>query len=81
MVGDYLCVEPPRIIASESTQPTLSVREGEKVELVCNVTGTPPPTVTWYRLPSGLRQPTAKAGLQDAPMELEKIRKYLKRGT
>ena len=27
--------------------------EGERAELVCNVTGVPPPTVTWYRVPGG----------------------------
>ncbi|KAL8604467.1 hypothetical protein ACOMHN_042295 [Nucella lapillus] len=44
----------PRIIEDLSSALTVVVQEGETVELVCNVTGVPLPTVTWYRLPTGL---------------------------
>ncbi|CAL1533799.1 unnamed protein product [Lymnaea stagnalis] len=46
--------EPPRIIEQLSSPPTVSVREWETVELVCNVTGIPTPRVSWYRVSSGL---------------------------
>ncbi|CAI9730933.1 system-associated membrane molecule-like [Octopus vulgaris] len=39
---------PPKIIDHLSSVDT-NVREGETVSLVCNVTGIPQPTVTWYR--------------------------------
>ncbi|CAG5130475.1 unnamed protein product, partial [Candidula unifasciata] len=45
---------PPRIVEHLSSGATVSVREGDTVELVCNVTGSPPPTVTWYRTHTGL---------------------------
>ncbi|BFZ02526.1 hypothetical protein BsWGS_05565 [Bradybaena similaris] len=46
--------EPPKIIDSLSSSGTVSVREGDTVELVCNVTGLPTPSVTWYRTNTGL---------------------------
>ncbi|XP_070174728.1 limbic system-associated membrane protein-like [Littorina saxatilis] len=48
--------EPAKIINHLSTPSTVMVREGETVELVCNVTGVPHPMVTWYRIPTGLMQ-------------------------
>lgn len=47
-VNSFLSV-PAQILDQLSTS-AVTVREGETVNLVCNVTGTPPPTVTWYRL-------------------------------
>ncbi|GAB1606111.1 opioid-binding protein/cell adhesion molecule homolog, partial [Argonauta hians] len=45
---DLIVQVPPKIIDHLSSIDT-SVREGETVSLVCNVTGIPQPTVTWYR--------------------------------
>ena len=39
---------PAKIIDHLSTQD-ITVQENELVTLVCNVTGVPPPEVTWYR--------------------------------
>ncbi|XP_059149018.1 limbic system-associated membrane protein-like [Physella acuta] len=44
--------EPPKIIDHLSTPTKVFVREGDTVELVCNVTGIPAPTVTWHRVKS-----------------------------
>ena len=42
---------PPMIV--DYTQPVeLTRTEGELVELFCNATGVPNPTVTWYRMNS-----------------------------
>ena len=46
--------EPAKIIDHLSSGATVVVQEGETVELVCNVTGVPHPTVTWFRIPTGL---------------------------
>ncbi|XP_055881042.1 lachesin-like isoform X1 [Biomphalaria glabrata] len=45
--------EPPSIIDYLSTPNAISVREHVTVELVCNVTGLPPPTVSWNRVSTG----------------------------
>lgn len=44
--------EPPVIIPELSSQDKVVVREGDTVQLVCNVTGVPTPTVTWYKTSS-----------------------------
>ncbi|XP_076465362.1 limbic system-associated membrane protein-like [Babylonia areolata] len=46
--------EPAKIINHLSSSQTVVVQEGDKVELVCNVTGVPKPTVNWFRVPKGL---------------------------
>jgi len=46
--------ETAKIIDHLSSGATVVVQEGETVELVCNVTGVPHPTVTWFRIPTGL---------------------------
>ncbi|XP_046577605.1 limbic system-associated membrane protein-like isoform X1 [Haliotis rubra] len=39
----------PAKILPELSSEDMAVREGETVTLICNVTGIPMPTVTWYR--------------------------------
>ncbi|XP_056016417.1 lachesin-like [Ostrea edulis] len=41
--------EPPVIIPGMSSPQQVIAKEGKTVQLVCNVTGVPAPTVTWYR--------------------------------
>ncbi|XP_056021894.1 lachesin-like isoform X2 [Ostrea edulis] len=47
--------EPPAIIPGMSSPQKVTAKEGETVQLVCNVTGVPAPTVTWYRKSSHSR--------------------------
>nr|KAG5703083.1 hypothetical protein BaRGS_012145 [Batillaria attramentaria] len=39
----------PAKIVDELSSSDMKVRESETVTLICNVTGIPMPTVTWYR--------------------------------
>ena len=41
---------PPRIVGSNLANKYV-VKEGMSVSLICNVTGIPAATVTWYKLP------------------------------
>ncbi|KAK3764676.1 hypothetical protein RRG08_019878 [Elysia crispata] len=43
---------PPSILSSVSSDD-VTVVEGEKITLICNVTGIPPPNVTWWHKKSG----------------------------
>lgn len=55
---------PPKIIDHLSSSD-INVKEGETVSLVCNVTGIPQPTVTWYRQrrhDSGVREQVGPPG-------------------
>ncbi|XP_045156642.2 limbic system-associated membrane protein-like isoform X2 [Mercenaria mercenaria] len=47
-----LIVLVPSKIINELSSRDQTVREGETVTLVCNVTGVPTPDVTWYKLPN-----------------------------
>ncbi|XP_062579733.1 lachesin-like isoform X2 [Saccostrea cucullata] len=40
--------EPPTIIPELSSPHKVTAKEGDTIQLVCNVTGVPTPTVTWY---------------------------------
>ena len=42
---------PPRIVHHSGD---VVVEENDTVSLTCRVTGVPPPTVTWYRMPSDI---------------------------
>lgn len=50
--------EPPAIIPKLSSPQKVIVREGDTVQLVCNVTGVPTPTVRWYKKLSNRGQNT-----------------------
>ena len=39
---------PPRL-TNDAAGGTVQVQEGGRAELVCNATGVPSPTLTWYR--------------------------------
>lgn len=44
----FIVSEPAKIIEELSSKDQ-TVEEGETVQLICNTTGIPTPTVTWYR--------------------------------
>ena len=44
---------PPRIVGSNLASKYV-VKEGMSVSLICNVTGIPAATVTWYKLPTDI---------------------------
>lgn len=43
----FLCLVPPEL--TENLPSRTEVVENEPVSLVCPVTGSPPPTVVWYK--------------------------------
>lgn len=47
-ISRFFLSVPPKII-DEWSSSFIEAREGDTVELVCNVTGVPPPMVTWYK--------------------------------
>ncbi len=44
---------PPTLIATQ-TSSDMIVKEGDNVELMCNASGKPPPTIEWTRLGNAL---------------------------
>ncbi|XP_053406303.1 limbic system-associated membrane protein-like [Mercenaria mercenaria] len=57
-----LIVLVPSKIINEFSSRDQTVREGETVTLVCNVTGVPTPDVKWYRLPNEGTQTKKRIG-------------------
>ncbi|KAH9519065.1 hypothetical protein Btru_009031 [Bulinus truncatus] len=57
--------EPPTIIDLWSTPTTITVKERTHVDLVCNVTGNPPPSVTWSRVSTGQWLDQGPAGFRN----------------
>jgi hypothetical protein len=58
MCGEFLLYfikEPPIIIHGLSSPYKVTAKEGDTVQLLCNVTGVPAPTVTWYKKSSNSR--------------------------
>ena len=62
----------PAEIAEDLSSSDVTVQEGDSVWLHCNVTGVPPPAVTWHRRTTSgrdtrdCRQRTVDAGITDA---------------
>lgn len=48
-LGSVSIAVPPNII-DYSDSDDVKARTGDSVELMCNATGIPTPTITWYRL-------------------------------
>jgi hypothetical protein len=44
----FVSTVPPRL-TNDVTGGLVEVLEGSKAELVCNASGIPSPTITWYR--------------------------------
>ncbi|OWF45992.1 Opioid-binding protein/cell adhesion molecule-like [Mizuhopecten yessoensis] len=45
----FLEVQVPTKIVDEWSSRDMTVSEGDTVELICNATGVPPPTILWYK--------------------------------
>ena len=54
--------EPPVIIPDLSSPHRVTAKEGDTIQLVCNVTGVPAPTVTWYKKSSFSRHHSSMEG-------------------
>ncbi|KAJ8304062.1 hypothetical protein KUTeg_017645 [Tegillarca granosa] len=51
--GKYMCTINTNPVKIKYIISGIKAREGETVQLICNATGVPIPTVTWYRRSSG----------------------------
>lgn len=72
-----LYVHEAASINEELSSFDTTAREGDTVQLVCNATGIPPPTVTWYRRPSSTKE-TAKevVGMDGQVLVIYNISRY-----
>ncbi|CAL1526562.1 unnamed protein product, partial [Lymnaea stagnalis] len=71
-----LIVQVPSQIV-DHTKSDIRVREGDTVTLVCNVTGTPQPTVTWYRLSTGGKgSEKQKVGINGEVLIIHNVTRY-----
>jgi Immunoglobulin domain len=52
MIFQLICLTVPAAIIDQLSTEDQTVQEGDMVILICNVTGIPPPDVTWYRRPA-----------------------------
>lgn len=66
---------PSKIINSLSSGDQ-TVREGDKVTLVCNVTGVPIPDVTWFRLPNEGLQTKERIGTTGEVLIIHNVSRY-----
>ncbi|XP_052795088.1 limbic system-associated membrane protein-like isoform X3 [Mya arenaria] len=67
---------PSKIVDSLSSRDQ-TVREGDTVTLVCNVTGVPTPEVTWYKLPNeGLHSSKERIGTAGEVLIIHNVSRY-----
>ncbi|PVD19835.1 hypothetical protein C0Q70_20328 [Pomacea canaliculata] len=72
-----LRVEVPAKIIDYLSSEDITVRENEKVTLVCNVTGVPPAEVTWYRhLTDRKGKQKQKVGVNGEVLIIHNITRY-----
>ncbi|XP_033750336.1 limbic system-associated membrane protein-like [Pecten maximus] len=89
--GDYMCtintrpvtikrirliVQVPSRILDYSSSNIVTVRERSDVELVCNATGVPPPTITWYRRTDENPQGRERVGNEGEVLVIRNISRY-----
>ncbi|XP_067666670.1 limbic system-associated membrane protein-like isoform X2 [Haliotis asinina] len=70
-----LHVHVPARINRQLSTDDITAKEGETVSLVCNATGVPSPTVTWFRILSGIRD-KSEAGKERIGVEGEVLLIY-----
>ncbi|XP_050414939.1 opioid-binding protein/cell adhesion molecule homolog isoform X2 [Patella vulgata] len=68
-------IVPPRIIGTY-TPSHIVTKEGRSVSLICNVTGIPRPTVTWYRKPSSEGQDKERIGFKGEELVIHNVTRY-----
>ncbi|XP_071078981.1 limbic system-associated membrane protein-like isoform X2 [Haliotis cracherodii] len=67
----------PAKILPELSSEDMAVREGETVTLICNVTGIPMPTVTWYRhKPTDDDDTKTKIGISGEVLLIHNVSRY-----
>ncbi|XP_069137096.1 lachesin-like [Argopecten irradians] len=72
-----LYVHEAASIIDELSSFDTTAREGDTVQLVCNATGIPPPTVTWYRRPSSTKEAAKEVvGLNGEVLVIYNISRY-----
>ncbi|XP_060082755.1 limbic system-associated membrane protein-like [Ylistrum balloti] len=89
--GDYMCsintrpvtikrirliVQVPSRILDYPSSNVFTVRERSDVELVCNATGVPPPTITWYRRTDENPQGRERVGKEGEVLVIRNISRY-----
>ncbi|OWF54124.1 Limbic system-associated membrane protein [Mizuhopecten yessoensis] len=89
--GDYMCtintqpvtikrirliIQVPSRILDYSSSNVVTVRERSDVELVCNATGVPPPTITWYRRTDESPQGRDRVGKEGEVLVIRNISRY-----
>nr|XP_022329416.1 lachesin-like isoform X1 [Crassostrea virginica] len=70
--------EPPVIIPDLSSPHRVTAKEGDTIQLVCNVTGVPAPTVTWYKKSSFSRHHSSMEviGYDGMVLQIRNISRY-----
>ncbi|XP_060062805.1 lachesin-like [Ylistrum balloti] len=72
-----LYVHEAASIIDELSSFDTTAREGDTVQLICNATGIPPPTVTWYRRPSSTKEAAKEVvGLNGEVLVIYNISRY-----
>ncbi|ESO92522.1 hypothetical protein LOTGIDRAFT_120548, partial [Lottia gigantea] len=71
-----LIVQVPPSIVSYSFPGDIKVTEGESVELRCNATGVPQPSVTWFRLNQYTTREREQVGMSGELLRIHNISRY-----
>ncbi|XP_041369787.1 lachesin-like [Gigantopelta aegis] len=66
---------PPRILGSNLASKYV-VKEGMSVSLICNVTGIPAATVTWYKLPTDIGSKKERIGFSGEILKIHNVTRY-----
>lgn len=69
--GKMVVVFPPQILQMD-TSSTMTIKEGEDVELKCGASGNPYPNITWVRV-NGSPLPDGRLRVKDKLLKIRKI--------